>query len=332
MCACKSEKDVVTNKAKDLENLGYSENAIANVLSLSEKNQSIFLESYSKNKESLIVNKDFKEEYLADYIKYLNVFDLDTTLYLVNNAFVDRLNTIDVYELYKDKFFIKENIELYLEYKDNFEETRDLIEWVNCKCYKEYFKDPMDSDPSLGPLVIVSKIYYLGEYEPNDLVDVDTKYAKSSDWQLRKEAYENYIEMYEAAKKDKMDFYITSAYRSYKYQIGIYNRYLQTDSQARVDSYSARPGYSDHQSGYTVDILKDGYSFDTFKYSDEAKWLNDNAYKYGFVLRYPEDKQEITGYIPESWHFRYVGKEAAKIVKENDITFDEYYAYYVENK
>ena len=70
----------------------------------------------------------------------------------------------------------------------------------------------------------------------------------------------------------------------------------------------------------------------TFENFDEFKWLEKNAYKYGFILRYPKDKEYLTGYEYESWHFRYVGKNAAKYIHENKITFDEYYAYFIEGK
>ena len=70
---------------------------------------------------------------------------------------------------------------------------------------------------------------------------------------------------------------------------------------------------------------------DDFKLTDAYKWLTNNAYKYGFILRYPEDKVELTGYCYEPWHYRFVGEEAAKKIKEEGITFDEYYAYYLDN-
>ena len=96
------------------------------------------------------------------------------------------------------------------------------------------------------------------------------------------------------------------------------------DGKALADTYSARPGHSEHQSGLAIDINMADSAFDS---SPEAKWLNDNAYKYGFILRYPKGKDNITGYMYESWHFRYVGTELAnKLYNDgNWITLEEYF-------
>ena len=91
-----------------------------------------------------------------------------------------------------------------------------------------------------------------------------------------------------------------------------------------------RAGYSEHQTGLALDIVTYGASMDTFENTDEFKWLSDNAYKYGFILRYPKGKEKLTGYSYESWHYRYVGKDVAKKIHDLDITYDEYYAYYIE--
>ena len=95
---------------------------------------------------------------------------------------------------------------------------------------------------------------------------------------------------------------------------------------------AALPGYSEHQTGLAFDVMTSTSTTETFENTKEYEWLKNNAYKYGFILRYPKDKEDITGYAYESWHYRYVGKEIAKKIKEENITYDEYYAYYIENK
>ena len=98
-----------------------------------------------------------------------------------------------------------------------------------------------------------------------------------------------------------------------------------------ADSIASRPGASEHQTGLTLDIFsKDNSNKNTFKDTEVFKWLKDNSYKFGFILRYPEDKVKVTGYGYESWHYRYVGKKIAKYIYENNITFEEYYAYFIE--
>lgn len=125
-------------------------------------------------------------------------------------------------------------------------------------------------------------------------------------------------------------FYIGSGYRSYWDQKIIYNNYVSWDGQANADTYSARPGHSEHQSGLAIDVCDSNVEAcitSAFDNTEQAKWLNDNCYKYGLIIRYPEGKSNITGYMYESWHLRYVGVElATKLYNSgNWITMEEYY-------
>ena len=113
-------------------------------------------------------------------------------------------------------------------------------------------------------------------------------------------------------------------------QDDLYNGYLKKDPQEVVDTYSARPGHSEHQSGLCMDVSEPGYSLDNFYQTKASKWLAENCHKYGFIIRYPEDKTDITGYQGEPWQLRYVGKETAEDVYRRAITYDEYYACFVE--
>ncbi len=130
--------------------------------------------------------------------------------------------------------------------------------------------------------------------------------------------------MKEAAKNDGLNIYISSGFRSYQRQKTLYNNYVARDGKAAADRYSARPGYSEHQTGLAFDVNTVSSAFNDTK---EAKWLSNNCYKYGFILRYPKDKESETGYIYESWHFRYVGEElASKLYNDgNWITLESYF-------
>lgn len=127
-----------------------------------------------------------------------------------------------------------------------------------------------------------------------------------------------------AAKKDGLKLYISSGFRSYSYQNKIYNNYVKRDGKAEADTYSARPGHSEHQSGLALDLNTIGNAFNG---SPEAIWLAKNCYKYGFILRYPKGKTNETGYVYESWHFRYVGVDLAKKLYNggNWITVEDYF-------
>ena len=137
--------------------------------------------------------------------------------------------------------------------------------------------------------------------------------------------------MFNDAKKENITLIINSSYRSYKEQEEVYNMYLTNKGEEYADKYAARPGHSEHQTGLAIDLTTYGANGETFDQTDAFKWLENNAYKYGFILRYPKDKENITGYNYESWHYRYVGVETATKLKEENITYDEYYAYYIEN-
>ena len=121
--------------------------------------------------------------------------------------------------------------------------------------------------------------------------------------------------------KAGLTYWITSGYRSYSYQSSLYNTYAARDGYAKADTYSARPGYSEHQTGLAMDINVAG---DSFGYTPESKWLDANCWKYGFIIRYPKGKQDITGYKYEPWHVRYLGKTLAKEVHDSGLTLEEF--------
>ena len=129
--------------------------------------------------------------------------------------------------------------------------------------------------------------------------------------------------MFAAAKAEQnLKMWVCSGFRSYTVQKNLYNSYVRRDGAKAADRYSARPGYSEHQTGLAFDI---NYADYRFKNTAEAKWLAANAYKYGFILRYPEGKESITGYMYEPWHYRYVGVESAKKIFDSGLTLEEYF-------
>lgn len=121
-----------------------------------------------------------------------------------------------------------------------------------------------------------------------------------------------------------LNIYISSGYRSYNYQVNVYNRYVKSDGAAVADTYSSRPGNSEHQTGLCFDL---NTIEDSFQYTNEGKWINDNCYKYGFCIRFPKGKDSATGYQYESWHLRYVGVDlATKLYNNGDwLSLEEYF-------
>lgn len=135
---------------------------------------------------------------------------------------------------------------------------------------------------------------------------------------------EAFNKMQAVAKVDGLNIYISSGFRSYSYQKTLYNNYVNRDGVTVADTYSARAGHSEHQSGLAFDVNTIN---DSFANTEEGKWLNDNCYKYGFILRYPKGKSDETGYQYEPWHFRYVGVELAEKLYNNGnwITVEDYF-------
>ncbi|EFI67075.1 M15 family metallopeptidase [Lysinibacillus sp. HST-98] len=142
------------------------------------------------------------------------------------------------------------------------------------------------------------------------------------------EAREALNQMLAAAKQQGFDLVAFSGYRSFEYQTTLYDNYVKRDGQAAADRYSARPGYSEHQTGLAFDIgergKEDVWLTEAFGETPAGQWLFAHAQEYGFILRFPQNKEEITGYMYESWHYRYVGKEIAKEITKKNITLEEY--------
>ena len=140
---------------------------------------------------------------------------------------------------------------------------------------------------------------------------------------LTNEAYYAFYEMVDAAYEEGLGLWAISDFRSWETQERLYNSYAETDPE-NVDTYSARPGYSEHQTGYAIDINTTDSAFGE---TPEGKWLMDHAWEHGYIYRYPAGKEDITGYMAEPWHYRYVGKELAeKLYNHGDwITLEEYF-------
>lgn len=180
--------------------------------------------------------------------------------------------------------------------------------------------------------VLVNKQRQLPDnYQPTDLVYPNVPYllpAKSEKRQMRKEAAEALEKLFAAAKADGVSLAGVSAYRSHAYQKALFNRYVQKDGLEKARTYSAVPGTSEHETGLAIDVSGiDGKCAATscFAGTKEANWLAQHAQEYGFIIRYPEGKDEITGYVYEPWHLRYVGTEVAQAISEKGITLEEYF-------
>ncbi len=237
------------------------------------------------------------------------------------------------YQIVNQKYYKEKNFDKYIEYKEYHEKTsfEDVIAIVNVHANAGWYNETFKTNTNDNYLMLVNKFNYLeNDYERIDLQNVSLQYSYAGN-KAASIVIENFENMRNEVEKELgVRLMINSSYRSYKSQEEIYNEYKKI-SLKYADSYAARPGFSEHQTGLAIDITSlEHKTAKEFKESEEYAWLKENCYKYGFVLRYPENKEHITGYNTESWHFRYVGNKAAKIVHDENITFDEYYAFYIE--
>ncbi len=180
--------------------------------------------------------------------------------------------------------------------------------------------------------VVVNKERNLSDdYVPEDLVkitDVPTCLENPEINQLRKSAADALTTMFETAMDEiKIQLYARSGYRSYDTQVSLYSGYVSNHGKEAADKFSAKPGQSEHQTGLAMDITSDSVNLqltEDFGDTEEGKWISENAYRFGFIVRYQKGKEDITGYMYEPWHVRYVGEDLAKKVYESGLTLEEY--------
>lgn len=152
---------------------------------------------------------------------------------------------------------------------------------------------------------------------------VNKTYALPADYNpgADPEALAAFERMQSDATAENLNIYMSSGFRSYDYQAGLYQRYVDKDGKAEADRYSARAGHSEHQTGLAFDLNSID---DSFADTEEGKWVNQNCHRYGFIIRYPSDKEDITGYKWEPWHIRYLGEETAQAVYDSGLCLEEY--------
>lgn len=194
-------------------------------------------------------------------------------------------------------------------------QTEPVTETVTTKSV-----EVIDGATYIDGILIINKSYSVSpEYQGYEGGYDETKPTPPQG--LFPEVIDAFNNMESDASAEGLNIYIASGYRSYYYQVNVYNRYCEYDPPEVVDTYSARPGFSEHQSGYAFDL---NTIDDSFADTPEGKWVDQNCYKYGFIIRFPKDKEDITGYQYESWHLRYVGIDVATYIHENNLCLEEY--------
>lgn len=208
---------------------------------------------------------------------------------------------------------------------------REEVVWrVNANLDREFYDEEYvryaDADTN-EPLLINKFNRVSDDFVPEYLETIEGTYEATP------ETVEAYHRLTKDLAKEGMKIYVVSAYRSVAYQRRLHNGYLRKDDKESVEAYSARAGYSEHHTGRALDISQVINNLDAFEGSEEAEWVYDNAYRYGFIVRYKQSQTDVTGYIFEPWHIVYVGEEIAETMHEEHIeTLEEYVVKYIDHK
>lgn len=276
------------------------------------------------NNEEYLYKEDLLHlGYKVDEIEVISkkISEIDVKKFLLTKKYNDLIKFIEC-----PHFYIN-NIERYQNYYDNNDYSHDeVIMNVEIGIDNDFYTNINKVDTTKNELMLINKYYSLDSTYTPTLVSVEKAYGSGK---ADKTAYEYFKKMVDAAKKDGLKLWSVSFYRSYEKQQAQYNSYCKRDGVKNADTYSARPGHSEHQTGLSVDINTAGRAA-KFETTKEYQWLVNNSYKYGYILRYPENKTYITGYIYEPWHYRYVGIEVATKIFQEQITYEEYYVKYLK--
>ncbi len=281
---------------------------------------------YHQSNEYKLLEHGYNEDELKLILKNLNQEEQTKLLAETKNT--------HLYPLFQEKYFLKNNLDRYLKLigRNSKPDYTNIVALVNVGADKDWYDEEIMTDLDKGYAILVNKLYRLpDEYRPDDIVNISTQYAYDNN-QARKVANDAFKDMANAALKEGHKLIVNSSFRSHTEQKQTYDYYDNYYGQEYADSFAARPGFSEHQTGLALDIVTPGVSTKDFKDHEAYKWLVNNSYKYGFILRFPENKEKITGYRFESWHYRYLGKDLAEKVYKEKITYDEYYAFYLKNK
>lgn len=305
--------------------IGYQTEEIEFILSLDDQEKDKIL---TQNRIENIIKHYTIENYTElntigysdSEIDQILKLDLSIQDYLLNHEYLS-----EIFEWIEIDNFMFKNIDRYLIYQTKYPDVKlvNIFERVNTNRDYAYYTNVQSSDTSLDDLLLVNKYYALDEnYSPSNMISI----SPYGSVKMVRTAALAFIELCDQAKEDGYTIMGISGYRSYQTQKNLYNRYLQKDPQSVVDTYSARAGHSEHQTGLAIDVSSNNADILTFEMSTSFQWMKENAHLYGFILRYQKGKEDITGYKYEPWHYRYVGKEIATLLHQTGMTYDEYVA------
>lgn len=325
-----------------LRKLGYKKDEITAIRDQELARTLIKNEWYSPFLAKSILDGTVNPDYLELYTVISDDGSLNDTDFLLYNRLKDKGYEEDqLLELFKSLYFYEMTPLLVFDYQPNeLAYIEDCVNHrsTNSKTHFElsgtYYKPygttlPVDDTTSIN--MLVNKTYYLPQnFKPNNLTGLSNYYSADGN-ELSSSAAQALAEWGDAGREVGVTFFATSAYRNYEDQETVYRNYVTAWGEEEADSLSARAGFSEHQTGLTVDIAATNEDdIEEFKDTKAYRWTSTNSHDYGWILRYPEGKEQITGYQFEAWHYRFLGKELATYVYNSQMTYDEFYCLYLK--
>lgn len=231
----------------------------------------------------------------------------------------------------KISYFDYKAVDKYIDYLNRYPDLNKdkIVLNVNMNLDRAFYTGIKEVESLEIDKLLVNKYYSLGNYTPSDLVYLSNSYSNNG-LMLRTEVKNAFETLAKDAKAKGLTIKAMSGYRSYGAQQTVYNNYVKRSGQRSADTYSARAGHSEHQTGLTLDVYNGQEVFTSFKNTKEYLWMKDNAHKYGFIQRYLAGKEKISGFVAEEWHYRYLGVEMATQVYESSLSYDEYYVMHIK--
>lgn len=335
----------------DLKRLDYSKKASEKILFTFKKK---YVLSVGKNKtlNKAFESKEYKEVYLDNYrkinyydfkdlIKYINLLiekgysNNDINIILAHGDdksitdFIKRDKVKYLEEFFTVSYAKLENYDRYVSYSDlTGEDDKTTVLFVNLDLDKEDYSDANEIDKFSLDMLVNKHNYLKKDFVPNNLVKISSVDTKLDECYANEVAYNAYKKMSSDAEKEGYKLIINSAYRSFQDQVKLVDSYTKQYGEDYVIKYVAKEGYSEHQTGLAFDI--GSRRVDVFANSKEYLWMQENAYKYGFIHRFTKKWENITGFRNEPWHYRYVGVEIATYIYEHNISFEEYWVLFLE--
>ncbi|MBE6140389.1 MAG: D-alanyl-D-alanine carboxypeptidase family protein [Firmicutes bacterium] len=306
------------------------DDSVVNKIINFENYQDLYVDEYQvinniESEDDLnFVNIFLDKGYKGNEINYI------LTLSEKNQNKLKIIDYIDISKFYQIKNYDVDKTQRYLKYQNNNTDLNieEIVTHVNINLDLKAYEITNEVEDPNSYLVLVNKYNFLPQnYKPEDLISIDGYYQNQT-VTVRQVVADAWLKLQAKGLQDGINLLPTTAFRSSSFQKTLYTNYVNKDGVEAADTYSARPGFSEHQTGLAID-LKNPQLSNIRLNEDDYSWLKANCADFGFIIRFPANKENITLYQEENWHIRYVGKDIAKIIMDNKLTLEEYIDLYI---